>query len=70
MLLQDLRYALHTSARNPGFTLLAVLTVGLGIGANTTIFSWINASLLNPVPGIANPREVVTLSLSTDAANP
>jgi predicted permease len=54
----------------PGYACITVLTLALGIGANTTIFSWINASLLNPVPGISNPRELVALSLSPDGTNP
>src|SRR5215468_4192601 len=67
---RDIHYSLRVIAKAPGFAALAILTLALGIGANTTIFSWINASLLNPVPGIANPREVVALSLSPDSTNP
>jgi predicted permease len=68
--LQDLKYALRALAKNPGFALLVILTVALGIGANTTIFSWINATLLNPVPGLTKPNEVVSLMLSKPGENP
>src|SRR5215469_6534280 len=67
---QDVKYSLRMIAKAPGYAAIAILTLALGIGANTTIFSWINATLLNPIPGLASPRDLVTLSLSESAENP
>ena len=58
--MQDVRYAVRTLTHNPGFSMVVVFTLGLGIGANTAIFSLMDQVLLRLLP-VKDPRELVQL---------
>ncbi|MBS1856375.1 MAG: ABC transporter permease [Acidobacteria bacterium] len=64
---QDLRYAMRGIGRNRAFAAVAILTIGVGIGANTTVYSWMHALLLNPLPGAGDADRVV--AVENTAAN-
>jgi predicted permease len=67
-MIQDLRYGLRMLARSPAFTAIAVLSLTLGIGANTAIFSLVNAALLRPIP--VDEAERLASVFTTDERNP
>ena len=58
-LIQDIRHSMRAIARQPGFTILVVIMLAIGIGANTAIFSFVNGVLLQPLPFPAADRLVV-----------
>jgi putative ABC transport system permease protein len=67
-LIKDLSYAVRTIGRSPGFAAVAVLSLALGIGANTTIFTLVNALLLNPLP-VSRPGQLAAVQ-TVDEKNP
>ena len=68
--LQDMRYGLRMIAKTPGFTVLALLALALGICANTTIFSFINGLVLRPLTGVKDPDRLVAVYTSDFSSGP
>lgn len=67
-LFSDLRYSTRRLAASPGFTLAAALCVAVGVGANTTIFSLVDAILLRPLPGVTEPASLLEVGRSQDGS--
>src|SRR5262245_28569945 len=62
---QDLRYAVRSLVKTPTLTAAVVLSLGLGIGANTTVFTWVQAVLLHPIPGAHDPDGLYVVSVKS-----
>lgn len=69
-MIHDIRYAFRILAKSPSFTLVAVLTLALGITANSTIFTWISSTLLNPIPGVTHTSDLVTINRGERSDHP
>ncbi|HEY3705674.1 MAG TPA: ABC transporter permease [Terracidiphilus sp.] len=69
-LLQDVRFALRQLRKNPGFTLTATAMLAVAICANSTVFSWINGTMLHPIPGARNTGDLVSLMRGEPNASP
>jgi predicted permease len=66
-ILRNISFGLRILRRSPWFTATAVLTLGLGIAVNTTVFSWIDSVLLHPYPGVGDPHELALIETVTAA---
>jgi predicted permease len=69
-LFHNLRFALRQLRKSPAFSAVAVLTIAVGIGANTTIFGWMRSLLLNPFPGAAEPSRIVAIENTAPDGEP
>src|SRR5262245_15609674 len=68
MLIRDLHFALRSFLKAPGFTAVAILTLALGIAANTTVFSWVDSLLLRPFPGATDGGRLAIMQAVTKGA--
>jgi predicted permease len=66
----DMKFAIRQLIRNPGFASVAIVTLALSIAANSTIFSWINSTLLDPIPGIAHTSDMITIMRGERSEHP
>jgi predicted permease len=66
----DLRYAVRSLLKSPGLSLAAILSLALGIGANTTIFTWVQAVLFRPIPGAAEPDRLLIPAMTSREGRP
>src|SRR5437899_3295534 len=67
---QDLGYALRNFRNRPTFAAVAILTIAIGIGANTTIFGWLRSLVLNPFPGATDPNRIVAIENTASDGEP
>jgi predicted permease len=67
--MQDLKFALRQLSKSPGFVLAVVLSLALGIGANTTVLCWLETLVLRPLPGVDQPSRMVVLVSNTGGGN-
>ena len=69
-MIRGLRYAIRGLLGNPGFAAVVILTIGIGIGANATMFSWMHNVLLNPLPAASDPGRIVAIENTADNGDP
>jgi predicted permease len=68
--LRDIRYGFRMLALSPGFTAVAVLSIGIGIGVNATTFGWMRSMVVNPLPAAAQPERIVAIENRTANGEP
>ena len=68
-MLSDLRYAFRQFCKSPGFTAVVVLSLALGIGANTTVLCWLQKFVMSPLPGASEPSRIVVIVSNTGGGN-